>query len=181
MEKLTSKQKRFVSEYTTNNQNATQAAIRAGYSEKTAYSQGQRLLKNVEIQNEIKKCMVEIQQRNDISVDRLLQEEQILAFFDVSRILNADGVPIPLTDLPEDVSRGIASLDINERTDREGNKTITYKYRFWDKGRALERLSKYLGLYSNPIMVNFDEGIKTVLDILPLKIREQVIARLVER
>ena len=47
---MTGKQLKFISEYT-KDFNATQAAIRAGYSQKTAYSQGQRLLKNVEIQN----------------------------------------------------------------------------------------------------------------------------------
>ena len=45
---MTPKQKRFCDEYLIDC-NATQAAIRAGYSEKTAYSIGQRLLKDVEI------------------------------------------------------------------------------------------------------------------------------------
>lgn len=52
MAKLTLRQKRFADEYLVDT-NATQAAIRAGYSEKTAYSQGQRLLKNVELQTYI--------------------------------------------------------------------------------------------------------------------------------
>ena len=46
--KLTAKQQRFCDEYLID-LNATQAAIRSGYSEKTAYSQGQRMLKNVEV------------------------------------------------------------------------------------------------------------------------------------
>lgn len=50
--KMTEKQMRFCDEYLTD-MNATQAAIRAGYSEKTAYSQGQRLLKNVEVKSYI--------------------------------------------------------------------------------------------------------------------------------
>jgi len=45
---LTTKQQRFVEEYCVD-WNCTQAAIRAGYSEDTAYSQGSRLLKNVEV------------------------------------------------------------------------------------------------------------------------------------
>lgn len=47
---LSERQSRFLEEYLAN-PNATEAAKRAGYSEKTAYSQGQRLLKNVEIKN----------------------------------------------------------------------------------------------------------------------------------
>lgn len=59
MAKLTAKQQRFVEEYLIN-PNATQAAIKAGYSVKTAYSQGQRMLKNVEVKtyiNEQLECL----------------------------------------------------------------------------------------------------------------------------
>jgi phage terminase small subunit len=55
---LTEKQTRFYQEYLVDS-NATQAAKRAGYSERTAYSQGQRLLKNVEGQNYMKELMAE--------------------------------------------------------------------------------------------------------------------------
>ena len=51
---VTPRQEKFCVEYLID-LNATQAAIRAGYSKKTAYSMGQRLLKNVEIQSRIKK------------------------------------------------------------------------------------------------------------------------------
>ena len=56
--KLTDKQQAFVAEFLVD-LNATQAAIRAGYSEKTAYSQGQRLLKNVEVDAAIKAAQAE--------------------------------------------------------------------------------------------------------------------------
>lgn len=59
MAKLTAKQKRFTDEYLVD-ANATQAAIRAGYSEKTAYSQGQRLLKKVEVQTYIEEQLEKI-------------------------------------------------------------------------------------------------------------------------
>ena len=61
--KLTEKQKRFVAEYI-KDYNATQAAIRAGYSEQTAYSQGNRLLKKVEIKKAIKELQEEIRKEN---------------------------------------------------------------------------------------------------------------------
>ena len=54
---LTAKQLLFCSEYIANKWNATQAAIKAGYSEDTAYSQGQRLLKKVEIADYLDKYM----------------------------------------------------------------------------------------------------------------------------
>lgn len=56
---MTDKQKRFCNEYLIDC-NATQAAIRAGYSEATAYSAGQRLLKNVDIKTYIEEQLNKI-------------------------------------------------------------------------------------------------------------------------
>ncbi|WP_129141521.1 terminase small subunit [Modicisalibacter coralii] len=69
---LTPKQSRFVDEYLID-LNATQAAIRAGYSEKTAYAQGQRLLKNAEIAAQVQKAMDARGERTQIDADFVLQ------------------------------------------------------------------------------------------------------------
>lgn len=69
---LTNKQKVFCSEYTSNGWNATQAAIKAGYSENTAYSQGQRLLKKVEIAKYLDEYMDSILgSRKGLTVDTI--------------------------------------------------------------------------------------------------------------
>ncbi|MGI4886112.1 MAG: terminase small subunit [Janthinobacterium lividum] len=68
---LNLKQKRFCEEYIID-LNATQAAIRAGYSENTAYSQGQRLLKDVEIQVYIQSLMNKRAERVEITADYVL-------------------------------------------------------------------------------------------------------------
>lgn len=70
---LTAKQQRFVEEYLID-LNATQAAIRAGYSEKTAYSIGQENLKKPEIAEEIEKRQEKIGEDNGITVEWLLGE-----------------------------------------------------------------------------------------------------------
>ena len=70
---LTAKQQRFVEEYLID-LNATQAAIRAGYSEKTAYSIGQENLKKPEIADEIEKRQEKIGEDNGITVEWLLGE-----------------------------------------------------------------------------------------------------------
>lgn len=69
---LTAKQRAFADEYLTD-ANATQAAIRAGYSQRTAYSQGQRLLKNVEVKARIEEQQAEIRERNAVTVDSITQ------------------------------------------------------------------------------------------------------------
>lgn len=72
---MTPKQEKFCVEYLVD-LNATQAAIRAGYSEKTAHSQGPRLLENVEVQNRIK----ELREREfDNSIATAKEAEAFLA------------------------------------------------------------------------------------------------------
>lgn len=70
--KLSQKQERFITEYP-KDMNATQAAIRAGYSPKTAYSQGQRLLKNVEIKKAIGDLIRGIRQENIAEIEEVLE------------------------------------------------------------------------------------------------------------
>ncbi len=69
---LTAKQERFVREYLINT-NATQAARQAGYSEKTAYSQGQRLLKHVEVLDALRSGFEKAAKDLDLSAERVLR------------------------------------------------------------------------------------------------------------
>ena len=69
---MTDKQARFVAEYLVDC-NATQAAIRAGYSKKTAYSIGQRLMRDPDIQGEIQAGMSGLQERTELHECRRLQ------------------------------------------------------------------------------------------------------------
>lgn len=75
---LTMKQKAFADEYVKNGGNATQAAISAGYSAKTAYSQGQRLLKKVDVADYIGSQMerIEKEQHRDIMSLADIQERR---------------------------------------------------------------------------------------------------------
>lgn len=70
---LTPKQARFVSEYL-KDQNATQAAIRAGYSEKTANQQGSRLLANVGVAAALRKKQTRVARKAEITVESLARE-----------------------------------------------------------------------------------------------------------
>ena len=76
---MTKKQKRFVEEYLID-LNATQAAIRAGYSPKTANEQGARLLANVSISHAVAKAEAERSKRTGINADRVVKELARIAF-----------------------------------------------------------------------------------------------------
>ena len=69
----------FIREYRVD-KNAKQAAIRAGYSKRTAASQGSRLLNNVNIQKRHLELLETDAERNDLSLDQILQEYKKLAF-----------------------------------------------------------------------------------------------------
>lgn len=72
MNELNDKQRTFIEEYV-KDKNATQAALRAGYSEKTAYSQGQRLLKKAEIKKELENIFEEVRKDTIATVQQILE------------------------------------------------------------------------------------------------------------
>lgn len=84
MTDLTPKKARFVDEYLVD-LNATQAAIRAGYSAKTAYSAGQRLLKDVDVAMALGAAMDERARRTAITADRVIQELAKIGFSDIRK------------------------------------------------------------------------------------------------
>ncbi len=76
---LPGKRARFVEEYLVDF-NGTQAAIRAGYSARTAYSQASRLLNDVKVQAELERRRRDLIERTELSQDRVLEEVRRLAF-----------------------------------------------------------------------------------------------------
>lgn len=142
MPKLTEKQKRFCEEYLID-LNATQAAIRAGYSRKTAYRIGAELLQKTSVSEHLKQLMDERSKRTEITADRVLAELAAIAFSDRTEIakVNAKGMVqfTPTNDLTNDVKKIIAGIEEG----KYGTKVTTY-----DKLKALELIGKHLGLFS---------------------------------
>lgn len=149
MKKLTGKQQKFIDEYLVDF-NATQAAIRAGYKEKTAYSMGQRLLKKVEIQNAFQEAKEKQQERTQITADDVVREIYRLATFDPRKLFHSDGTPKQITELDDETAACIGGMDIVERRvgDEEPEFETTKKLKIWDKNAALEKLCKHFQLYA---------------------------------
>lgn len=87
---LTPKQQTFVDEYLVD-LNATQAAIRAGYSKKTARSQGERMLTNVDVAAAIQKGFQERSERTQITAEKVLLELAVIAFADLQQLADMGG------------------------------------------------------------------------------------------
>lgn len=90
MAKLNDRQQLFAQEYLVD-LNATQAAIRAGYSQKTARSQGERLLTNVDIAAAIKDGIQERIKKTQITAERVLLELAAIAFMDIEKLTEVGG------------------------------------------------------------------------------------------
>lgn len=164
-DKLTPKQQRFVQEYLIDF-NATQAAIRAGYSEKTAYSQGQRLLKNVEANAAIQRLGGKTAAKLDMSREWIMQELRYVAGARASDFLQVKTEPTqrlgihPLTgeviNVPDGYQQTVRITDTDDLPDekvaalagiKQGANGIEVKLH--NKVRALELLGKAVGLFDN--------------------------------
>lgn len=147
---LTPRQQRFVSEYLVD-LNATQAAIRAGYSAKTAKAQGSRLLTNVDVQASIAERQQARSRRTEISADRVIAEYARIAFADPRRIMSwgPDGVTLlPSASLTADDAAVVAEAS---QTTSEGGGSIRVK--LVDKLGALNSLARHLGLLTDKVKI----------------------------
>lgn len=140
---LTEKQRRFVSEYLID-LNATQAAIRAGYSQKNAGKIGPELIGKTRISAAIQEAIALRERRTAITQDRVLAELAAVAFANGTDFaqIRYDGHVIftPTEQLDEDKKRAVASI----KEGQAGTEVKTY-----DKIRALELLGKHLGMFSD--------------------------------
>ena len=140
---ITEKQKKFVEEYLID-LNATQAAIRAGYSVKNAGKIGHELLERTRISNEVTRKSAERSRRTGINADRVLIELAKIAF------VNADDV----------IESKDATLKENaSRDDLAAIQSIKLK--------ALDMLGRHLGMWNDKLQVSgMEEEQKKLADIL---------------
>ena len=150
--KLSKKQIRFCNEYLVD-YNATQAAIRAGYSKKTGYSQGQRLLKNAEVKIFLQNKGNKIVNKLEASQERTMKEISRIAFFDIRNLFKEDGTLKAIHELDDDTAAVLASSEVEELFlgGNEGKIHIgnLKKLKLWDKLKALEMLAKHHKIYSD--------------------------------
>jgi len=141
---LTAKQERFVGEYLID-LNATQAAIRAGYSEKTAEQQGSRLLSNAKVRAAIMDAKQERSETTKIDAAWLLTRLADEATADLADILDEAGAVRPVAEWPPIWRQGlVAGLDVAE-TMVEGVKVgQTVKVKLSDRIKRIELIGKHV-------------------------------------
>lgn len=152
---LTFKQHRFVEEYLVD-LNGAQAAIRAGYSPKSANKIAHELLdKTGPVAAAVQARMDRRSVRTEITADQVLTEIFRIASADIAQAYNEDGSLKPIHEIPEDVRRAISGVDVEELFEGRGQNREhvgqVKKLRFWDKLRANELLGKHLTLFADRI------------------------------
>lgn len=152
---LTLKQQRFVNEYLVD-LNATRAYIRAGYSARGAHKLSARLMAHDGVRAALMKAVEAQSKRTGITADVILGELLLMARSDLAEAFDDAGNLKPINEIPEATRRAIASIEVDEITERgEGGKRevvgYTRKVKFWDKTRSLELLGKHLKLFVEKI------------------------------
>lgn len=146
MANLTDKQERFCQEYLVD-LNATQAAIRAGYSNSTARQIGADNLSKVDIQARVSELNKSRLEATGISQKRVLEEYAKIAFFDIRKVYGVDGALLPISQLGYEEAAVIAGVKTTEIIADDMIIGNTKEVKVFDKIRALQDLGKHLGLF----------------------------------
>jgi phage terminase small subunit len=173
MKKLEPRQKRFVQEYLID-LNATQAAIRAGYSKKTARQQADQLLTKLYIKKAVETAMKEREKRTQITADEVLKELRILLHSDIRDYIeiNEDTGAIRakgFDEMPPDASRALEAITENRtvREDAKGEQSIVNEkvtFKLHSKTKALELAMMHLGMLKQ--QVEHSGEIKTAIKFI---------------
>ena len=161
--KLTEKQKRFCVEYLID-LNATQAAIRAGYSTSTAGAIGAENLKKPQIRACIDKALAEQSKRTGVTADRVVRELAKVAFVNSDDVVDFDSVTVK-SDASKDDTAAIASVRVKTIPTKDGE-GIEREIKLADKLKALELLGKRFGLFTDNVNVS-GEGVVQIVDDIP--------------
>jgi phage terminase small subunit len=173
---LTPKQKRFIEEYLVD-LNATQAAVRAGFSEKWANKYGPALLGKTRFKRAIQEAMDARSVRTQTTADEVLRELRILAFSDVTHYRTGERGRVVLSrGAPFWAKRALSSVKYKTRaTRRRGSDDLEdvetdVEIKLWSKPEALKMLAQHLGIVKPTDL----PPLEVVLGLLPAALAQQL-------
>lgn len=160
---MTNKQKRFCEEYLID-LNATQAAVRAGYSTSTAGAIGAENLKKPQIRARIDKALAEQSKRTGVTADRVVRELAKVAFVNSDDVMDFNSATVK-PDASKDDTAAIASVRVKTIPTKDGD-GVEREIKLADKLKALELLGKRYGLFTDNVNVS-GEGVVQIVDDIP--------------
>jgi len=160
--KLTGKQAKFVVEYLKDD-NATQAAIRAGYSKTVAAEAGSENLRKPYIAEIINDHLDAQQARTLITADKIIREYARLGFYDVRRLFDESGSLKRIVDLDADTQAIIAGIDVVTIGNSDRGVGEIAKIRLVDRKGALDSLARHFGLFDDKATLSVDALLANLL------------------
>lgn len=151
MTALPPKKERFCQEYLID-LCGKDAAIRAGYSERTAVSKAAHLLTEPAIAARVKELMDARAARVNVDQDQVLRELARIGYSDIRQLFDPEtGKLLGPEKWPEDLARAIASIEVDELFDFDNGRKVqigyTKKVKFWPKVQALELIGRHQGMF----------------------------------
>lgn len=152
MAKLSEKQKRFCEEYVID-LNATQAAIRAGYSQKTARQIATQNLSKLYIQDYIQELRLKQQERTEITADMVVRELAAIGFAcleDVVEVNNNYTAILPEENRPARAKKSLKKVKFKryfQGNGEDAEEVEVVEIEMHDKLSALDKLGRHLGIY----------------------------------
>lgn len=162
---MTDKQERFCEEYLVD-LNATQAAIRAGYSPQTASDIGSENLRKPQIRARIDRALAVQSKRTGVTADRVVRELAKVAFANSQDVVNYDDATVK-ADAARDDTAAIASVRVKTIPTKDGD-GVEREVKMHDKLKALELLGRRLGLFTDNVNLS-GEGVVQIVDDVPDK------------
>lgn len=140
------RRKLFVEAYIANGGNATDAAKRAGYSEKTAYRTGADLLKEPQVQEAIASRAEKVAKKYELTTELAARSIVQELTFDPAKLYRDDGSLKDITELDEDTRMALTSVDFEHIGDKDSPATVR-KIKWASRHQAREQLMKHLGMF----------------------------------
>tara|TARA_R110002074_G_scaffold139781_4_gene285766 strand:- start:769 stop:1335 length:567 start_codon:yes stop_codon:yes gene_type:complete len=159
-QKLTAKQKKFCHEHMID-LNATQAAIRAGYSPNTAKVIGSENLSKPAIVEYLGVLSGEVLANTDLTRDRVLDELSAIAFTNLEDLIDFDKADATLIEKDQrrlNTRSAVKKIKITRKFESNGESTETLEIELHDKLKALDMLGKYFGMFITKIEAEVVDG-----------------------
>ena len=156
--KLTPNQAIFCDEYL-KDRNGTRSyfvAYPKCKSDKAAASNAVRTIRKDKVERYLDIKLAILQDKADITVENMLRIESTLCNSDLRKLYDGEGILVAPHELPDDIALAVSSVKVKRTTYGKGKdrETVTtYEYKLWDKGSALGRMERHLGMNKDEIIV----------------------------
>lgn len=157
---LSPKQRRFVEEYLVD-LNATQAAIRAGYSVTSARALGCQLLSKPDVADAVKAGQTKLAKKSGVTAERLIEEYAKLGFSNMADYITGEGAErgVDLSALTRDQAAAISEMTVETYLEGKGDEAERIKrvkFKLADKKGALDSMARHLGMFTDHLVVKHD-------------------------